>query len=147
MLTDYTLDELSIGSVLPVQNGYVANLARTQAPPPGLNETAQWDEGKQRWTAGRLVLRGEGDRRDLFCIDATHGGWASFDRDQAFVITGGSFPYRGGLKIICVPRGSEWSLTLSDMPVARQLPPSDVNFSGSNYVPVNPPASPKRPGG
>jgi hypothetical protein len=31
--------------------------------------------------------------------------------------------YRGGLVVVAVPKGSQWSLTLSDLPVVRQPPP------------------------
>ena len=103
----------------------------------------QWQASKGHWIAGRLQLRGERDIRDLFCIDTqAGGGWAS-GNDPAIVCEAASFGYRGGLKILCVPRGSEWEVELSDMPVARQLAPSSHNFVGSNYTPRQRTAQPK----
>jgi hypothetical protein len=40
-------------------------------------------------------------------------------RSQAIAIQNNGFPYRGALVVVAVPRGSEWSLTLSGVPVVR----------------------------
>ncbi len=40
-----------------------------------------------------------------------------------------SISYRGGLIVVAVPKGSSWSVTLSDVPTVRSpdpaMPPSD----------------------
>jgi hypothetical protein len=120
MLTDYVIDDTMIGAVLPVANGFVVNLTRTKAGPYDL---AQWDEGRGVWKAGRLVLRGSRDIRDLICIDTQGGGgWASSWGHRDGVLANRSVPYAGELMVVCVPRGSIWELTLSDQPYVKPPP-------------------------
>ena len=57
------------------------------------------------------------------------------------VLANASVPYLGDLEIICVPRGSIWSITLSDAPFVRTLSPHMI--FGGNYTPVHSPAGPK----
>lgn len=55
--------------------------------------------------------------RDLVCIDTQHaGGWASHGSLGDIVMGNASIDYRGDLIVACVPRGSTWSVTLSDVP-------------------------------
>jgi hypothetical protein len=85
-----------------------------------------------------------GSFRDLICLDPqSGGGWASYWGNEALVLRDASLGFRGSLQIICVPKGSTWELTLSDVPVVRQPSTPLHNFVGVNHVPVNPPASPK----
>jgi hypothetical protein len=51
--------------------------------------------------------------------------------------------FHGDLTIVAVPRGSQWSITLSDQPNVRAPEQPSWNFSGANTTPVNPPPSPK----
>jgi hypothetical protein len=114
---DYTLDETSIGMTIGPPNGFVVNLTRTQAGP---YDPPQWSEGRQRWKAGRFVLRGSNDVRDLVCIDTQHGGgWASHGGLSDIVMGDASIDYAGDLEIVCVPKGSTWTITLSDVPNPR----------------------------
>ena len=111
---DYQITDANIGDVLPVADGFLVTLTRTKAGP---YEVAQWSEGKQQWLTGHLVLRGSRDIRDLICIDTQHGGgWASHSNQNDGVLLNRSLPYAGDLQIVCVPRGSTWSITLSDIP-------------------------------
>jgi hypothetical protein len=64
--TTYTLDESSIGTVLPVQNGFLTDLSMTTPPQ---HQTPAWSEALGRWVAGYMQLRGEHDVRDLYCAD------------------------------------------------------------------------------
>jgi hypothetical protein len=125
MLFNYTLDESSIGTVLPVPDGFLTELRRTQAPPPGAGEMPQWDSGRMRWKAGRFALKASGDFQHLVSLALTDivpsGVWAQ----------GASIQYRGDLEVVCVPRGSIWSLTLTDTPVVRPPRDSDKANYGS----------------
>ena len=47
------------------------------------------------------------------------GGWASHYADTADVLVNASVGYRGALMVVCVPRGSIWELSLSDIPYVR----------------------------
>jgi hypothetical protein len=115
---DYTISDANIGSVLPVTDGFVVNLTRTQAGPYDL---AQWDEGRGVWKTGRLVLQGSRDYKPLITIDTqSGGGWASSWGHRDGVLTNASVPYLGELMIVCVPKLSIWTLTLGDQPYVRQ---------------------------
>jgi hypothetical protein len=120
--TDFIIDETFIGQTIGPQNGFLVNLVRTKAGPYDL---AQWDEGRGVWKAGRLVLRGSRDIRDLICIDTQGGGgWASSWGHRDGVLTNSSLPFLGDLRIVCVPKGSIWELMLSDVPYVRTAPPN-----------------------
>jgi hypothetical protein len=60
------------------------------------------------------VLRGSRDFRNLFCID-TQGGGANGGGYENVLISA-SIGYWGELQIICIPKGSVWEITLSDVP-------------------------------
>ena len=73
---------------------------------------------------------GDRDRRDVYCVQpSTNGSAFSWWGTESRAIVNGSIPYRGGLAVRYVPRGSVWSLTLSDVPSPRtadaDIPPSD----------------------
>ena len=98
MLTDYTITDADVGMVLTPEDGYLVNLVKTQ---PGIFDGApQWDYARCVWKTGYFVLRGQYDIRNLFSIDlaqALAGGvW----------VTNNNLGFRGGLVVVCVPRGS-----------------------------------------
>jgi hypothetical protein len=136
---DFTLTDADIGTVLPVPNGFLVSLIKTQAPPPGAGELPQWDAGRMRWKAGRFALKASGDHRCLVSIALTDTIPGKVWAQNA------SIGYTGDLEVQCMPKGSTWSLTLSDVPNVRAPMPPCINFTGSNYRPVNPPAAPKEP--
>jgi hypothetical protein len=110
---DFTITDADMGRSLGVPDGYLVTLIRTKATTAGTNEMPQFSEATQNWKAGYFVLRGSRDNRNLFAI-------APSDSLPSHVwARGASIGYRGELKVICVPRGSEWSVTLSDVPVPR----------------------------
>jgi hypothetical protein len=80
----------------------------------------RWKESAQKWVAGYFVLRGQRDWRDLVCVDAATNGaaFAWWGRDGNMVVNG-SISYRGALMVVGAPKGSQWSLTLSDVPNPR----------------------------
>ena len=109
MLTDFTIDETFIGQTIGPANAYLVNLSRTQAPTR--YEIPDWDPGRQCWKTARFVLRGSGDFRDLCCIDAqSDGGWGG--SGTGFVLGHASISYRGELEVRCVPKGSQWKVTV-----------------------------------
>jgi hypothetical protein len=70
------------------------------------------DEGM--WMVHMLRSR---DFRNLVCIDTqSDGGWASQYSNTASVLESASLGYRGELMIVCVPKGSVWEISLSDIP-------------------------------
>jgi hypothetical protein len=46
-LTDFTISDADVGRVLPISDGFLVNLSRTQAPTS--YEVPDWDEGRQCW--------------------------------------------------------------------------------------------------
>lgn len=139
--TEFTLDDSMIGQSIGPPDAWLTYLGRTQAGP---YEMPQWSEGKRQWLTGRLVLQGSGDHKPMLCLDTQNGGgWGSGFADVANVVNDGSISYRGDLQVICVPKGSVWRVVLSDVENPRQPMPPEHNFSGSNYKPTVPPATPK----
>jgi hypothetical protein len=139
--TDFIITDVDAGRVLRVPDGFLTTLRMTTPP---IHETPRWNEGEQKWVAGYFVLRGRHDYRDLICFEPASNGHAMtwWGADGSMVING-SIGYRGDLIVVAVPRGSQWSITLSDTPNVRAPRPIVHNFSGANYKPVNPPPSPK----
>ena len=58
-------------------------------------------------------------------------------------VVNSSIGYFGDLVVISVPKGATFNITLSDTPNVRAPQQPEWNFSGANYVPVNPPPAPK----
>jgi hypothetical protein len=120
---DFTLTEADIGTVIGPPSGFLVSLIKTQAPPT-TDELPQWDAGRMRWKAGRFVLKASGDYQCLVSLALTDTlpskTWAS----------GASFAYVGDLEVQCVPKGSTWSLTLSDTPIDR---PPRLYSDGANF--------------
>jgi hypothetical protein len=117
-LTSYAINETSVGAALPITDGFLTT-------PPPKYEIAEWDEGRRCWRRGYFVLRGERDFRDLYCANPSQWGYLSH-----VLIQNQSLGYRGNLIVVCVPRGSQFSITLSDVENPRA--PS-ANYNGDNY--------------
>jgi hypothetical protein len=114
-LTDFTITAADVGRVLGVPDGYLVNLAMTQGP---AYETPSFDESKQKFTSGYFVLRGSRDWRDLVCVSPVcGGGYAEWCGLTGNMVVRGGIRYSGDLVVVAVPRGSQWSLTLSDIPM------------------------------
>ena len=83
-----------------------------------VNETPSFDEGKRKFTSGYFVLRGSRDWCDLVCVSrsvaAATQEWRGL---TGYMVVSGGIRYSGDLAVVAVPRGSRWSLTLSDIPV------------------------------
>jgi hypothetical protein len=119
MLTDFTLTDADMGRVLPVADGFVVNLKRTKAGP---FDPPSFSAATQQFTTGRFVLRASGEFRNLVCLDTqSDGGWASQYSNTASVLINASVGYRGDLTVVCVPKGSVWQITLSDVPFVKTV--------------------------
>jgi hypothetical protein len=139
--TDFQITEANIGEMIGPQDGFLVALSRTR---PHVHDGApRWSASRLRWLSGYFVLKGTRDARNLISIDPSNGhafiDYGGYGWPVAHVAMSASLDYAGLLEIVCVPKGSEWAITLSDVPVARQLPPSATNFVASNYKPTNPP--------
>jgi hypothetical protein len=111
-LTDFTITAADVGRVLGVPDGYLVNLAMIQGP---VNETPSF-EGKQKLTSSYFVLRGSRDWCDLVCVSPVYGGgYAEWRGSTGNMVVSGCIRYSGDLAVVAVPRGTQWSLTLSDI--------------------------------
>jgi hypothetical protein len=139
---DYTLTDQDVGRVLGPADAYVTDLAMTT--PPSGHETPDFSTAGQHFTSGYFTLRGSGDHQNLINVSPrstpTAFSWSSLG--GAAMVVNGNLRFRGDLIVVCVPKGSEWSITLSDVPNQRITEQPIHNFSGANFKPVNVP-SPK----
>jgi hypothetical protein len=119
---DFTLDDQSVGQTIGPANGFLVSLIMTT--PPSKYEVPDHSAAAQQFTSGYFVLRASGDTQNIYC---SLTGFISpvLARDH-------SLAYRGDLKVVCVPKGSTWSVTLSDVPNPRAPPPAiiGVQFGG-----------------
>ena len=118
---DFTLDETSVGAALEPADGFTVNLRMSVPPNP---EQVAWHPLERIHTAAFFTLRGEGDGglpfalRNLISYNASANplaAWGDIWRNA-------SVPYKGKLLVESVPRGSQWSLRLSDQPNPRAAP-------------------------
>ena len=114
-LTDFTITAADVGRLLGVPDGYLVNLAMIQGP---VTEPPSFDEVKQKLDSGHFVLRGSRDWGDLVCVSpVSGGGYANWRELTGNLVVSGGIRYSGDLAVVAVPRGSQWSLTLSDIPI------------------------------
>jgi hypothetical protein len=97
-----------VGAALPIVDGYLVNLRMTAPPRP--YETPEGHLGV--WKRGYMQLKGSLDYKDLYCCCPS--------QSQGYAVLNNSLPFRGQLVVVAVPRGSTWSLTLSDVPNVRK---------------------------
>jgi hypothetical protein len=110
MLTDFTITDADVGRVLPITDGFLVSLTMTASP--SVYEVPDANPATQQFKSGYFTLRGTGDVRNLYNSLTGHL--------SKFLIANHSLSYRGDLKVVCVPRGSTWSITLSDIALSKQ---------------------------
>jgi hypothetical protein len=110
-----------VGRALPITNGYLVSLSMTQGPSDG-RVPPDGNDGNGAWRSGYIQIRGSLDHRDLVCLSPASGAVSSWNGPRGDVVLNRSLPYLGDLVIVAVPRGSQWSLTLSDIPNPREAP-------------------------
>jgi hypothetical protein len=123
-LSEYTITDADVGRVLTPADGFLVTLRMTT--PPAAYETPEGDDFTGIWRRGYLQLRASGDHKDLFCASPSSWGYVS-----KLLVGNQSLSYRGDLRVVCVPRGSEFSVTLSDIPIDRTLPADPASFGAS----------------
>jgi hypothetical protein len=138
---DFTVTEANIGEVIGPSDGYLVNLAMTT--PASAHEVPDHDPARQCFTSGYFTLQSERGLRPLINVQPANGDAFSWIGDVANMLVNASLGYAGGLMIVGVARGSQWSLTLSDTANVRAPERPFWNFNNANYKPVNPPAAPK----
>jgi hypothetical protein len=110
MLTDFTITDADIGRTIGPRDGFLVSL--TMTAPPSVYETPDASAATQQFTSGYFTLRGSGDTQNLYCSLTGHL--------SKFLIANHSLGYRGELVVMCVPRGSQWSITVSDVALSKK---------------------------
>jgi hypothetical protein len=118
MLTDFTITDADVGRVLPITDGFLVSLTMTASP--SVYEVPDANPATQQFKSGYFTLRGTGDVRNLYNSLTGHL--------SKFLIANHSLSYRGDLKVVCVPRGSTWSITLSDIALSKQERNEQLDF-------------------
>lgn len=113
---DFQIDNSMVGQSVGPPDGFLVSLRLTTTPP--VYETPSGDDGSGLWRRGYFQIRGSRDYRDLFC--GSPSSWGYFSSD---LVANRSLAYRGNLTILCVPKSSVFSLTLSDQPYVPPPPP------------------------
>jgi hypothetical protein len=126
MKTDYVIDDSMVGQAFGPTNGFLVNL-RLTTPSPSY-ATPEGDDGSGIWRSGYLQLRGSGDHKDLYCASPSSWGYLS-----KLLVGNQSLSDRGDLRVLCVPRGAVFSVTLSDVPIDRTLP-ADLASAGASLL-------------
>jgi hypothetical protein len=104
-LFDYEITDADIGRALDPPSGFLVE--NRQIRPTSVYVAPYGYNGI--WASGYFQIRGALDQRDLVCVNRSQGpAWDGH-------ITGRSIAYHGLLKILCVPVGSMWKMTLSDV--------------------------------
>jgi hypothetical protein len=125
-LFQYTLTDQDIGTVLPVENGFLVNLS--QSAPSTDRDDPQYSISLGRYLTGYLQLRGSRDPQAIYCNRS--GQWTPlWSGDNRVLVTDQSLGFNGRLVVQCVPRGASYALTLSDVPYVAPLP-ADVGLGG-----------------
>ena len=101
--------------------------------PPTVYEQPDRDPGLQLFKSGYFHYSWIG----------AGGGHFSYWGGEAHSIVDGNFPYKGALKMLSVPKGSTWQVSVSDIPNDRAAAPVEHNFSGSNLFRMRRPPAPK----
>ena len=109
-LFEYEVDDTFIGKTLTPENGFLVDCKQVR---PASHYVAPYGYNGV-WVTGYFQIRGAFDQRDLICVcPAQSPAWPGY-------VVGRSIFYQGGLRILCVPKGSLWRMTLSDVALSQR---------------------------
>lgn len=119
-ITTVTITDALIGTIVsPGPDQFITRLVMTQSQWPTWQQehhlALPYPHG--RWTGGRFVLRdlgGAGQR--VFNFATQHGVFVG----SRILMNDASIGFRGDLLLECLPRGQEWEVDFSDVPVSVQ---------------------------
>ena len=120
MITDYVLEDGHVGQVISAApNGFVVDISQSQSMQK--NDYPQWSETGRHWKTCYFELRGSKSFQDIFAVcpsqspapPSTFGG-------RRYYLVSGSIPFYGDLILLCLPRGSQWQVSISDVPLTRR---------------------------
>ena len=123
--TEYVLTEADVGRVFPERDGFCLSLVRSR----GANDRGR---SSPNFHETHFVLRNSKSPQNLFCLDS-HCQTPLRIGGALFFLNNASLQFLGELKLVSVPLGSEWELTLSDVYVPPRLPIRPAQSEG--YAP------------
>ena len=130
MITEFIVTDADVGLGFPSEYSFLVGLVRSRGP--------AGDCYSRPWMERHFILRDEKSPQNLFCLDATTSGKTPLVIGGALMfIINNCIPFFGALRLVCVPAGSEWEVTLSDVYVAPRLSRPKAWWYG-NYKPRGP---------
>jgi hypothetical protein len=108
------LTDADVGRAFPEIDGYLLSLVRSRSPNNRGALSPNFHES-------HFVLRDAQSTRNLFCLDHLCRTPLIIGGAMYYLINA-SIRFYGELQLVCVPLGSEWELTLSDVFVQPRLP-------------------------
>jgi hypothetical protein len=125
VVTEYILTDADVGFTFPERDGFLLSLVRSRGP--------YQDCHQRNWWERHFVLRDKTPRA-LWCLDAINFGRVPLRIGGAFYYAVNTcIQFTGALTLACVPSGSEWEVTLSDVYV--QPLPSRHPSTAYGYAP------------
>ena len=123
--TEYILSDANVGMVFPEIDGYCLSLVRSR----GANDRGR---SSPNFSECHFVLRNSISPQNLFCIDSHCQTPLRIGGAMYFLINA-ALQFHGELRVVSVPLGSEWELTLSDVFVPPREPrkPAQATFAGN----------------
>jgi hypothetical protein len=94
--------------VFPEIDGYVLSLVRSRPPDRQGTHSPNWRDR-------HFVLRDARSPQNLFCIGSSYSPTSLRIGGAMYYLINAALRFFGELKVICLPLGSEWELTLSDV--------------------------------
>lgn len=114
--TTITLTGANVGTVVsPFPDGFVVKMVLTKSQSPAWQQENHFafPYPHGQWRTGRFVIR-DGAGHRLVNLSTQTGALTS---GHALMTAGQQFAYSGDLVLEALPKGQEWEISLSDVPV------------------------------
>jgi hypothetical protein len=123
-VTEYILTDADVGFTFPEVDGFLSSLVRSRGPFQNVHAMNIWER--------HFVLR-DATPRPLYCLDAVNFGRIPLRIGGAlYFAVNTALRFFGQLRLDCLPRGSEWEVTLSDVyvaPLPQRHPSTTYGFA------------------
>lgn len=120
-ITEITLTDAMVGTIVsPGPDQFIVKLVLVRAQQPAF-QVECWSDLPYpfgTWRSGRFILRDRGGVGHRLINLSTQTG--ALVAGHVLMASGQQFAYSGDLILECIPRGQEWTLEISDVPVSVQ---------------------------
>ena len=111
-LFEFDVDDSFIGKTIgPPDGGFLVDNRQAR---PASSYITPYGNSNGIWVSGYFQIRGSLDQRDLICVNPSQAPASDGH------VAARSIPYHGALRILCVPKGSLWRMTLSDVALTQR---------------------------